>query len=227
MVVQLFTSYKCPQENEPIVKNILQKWKDKNPTFEILYFSDVDVKDFFQKEYPEYYTIYTQMRNGVAIADLFRICYIQRFGGYWFDLDLEPISFDIHHTKMGQPNVHLFDAGWGNISYMFIGGKPNQHVFQEVIERVINNIQKHIVNKTDHVVNITGPKNIQDILLPKMNLISKNYNFMGEEEPKIYLKDTKYEFTYQKVNFNTTKTVEYVQLLEKYKQKKYTLYNFL
>ena len=78
----------------------------------------------------------------------------------------------------------------------------------------------------DHVVNITGPKNIQDILLPKMNLISKNYNFMGEE-PKIYLKDTKYEFTYQKVNFNTTKTVEYVQLLEKYKQKKYTLYNFL
>ena len=76
-------------------------------------------------------------------------------------------------------------------------------------------------------MNITGPKNIQDILLPKMNLISKNHNFIGQEEPKIYLKDTKYEFTYQKVNFNTTKTVDYVQLLEKYKQKKYTLYDFL
>lgn len=101
-----------------------------------MYFSDDDVKDFFQKEYPEYYEIYAQMRNGVAIADSFRICYIQ-------------------------------------------------------------------------------------------HLISKNHNFIGQEKPKIYLKDTKYEFTYQKVNFNTTKPVEYVKLLEKYKQKKYTLYDFL
>lgn len=37
-----------------------------------------------------YYNTYKKMRNGVAIADLFRICYIHKFGGYWFDIYIEP-----------------------------------------------------------------------------------------------------------------------------------------
>ena len=97
---------------------------------------------------------------------------------YWFDLDLEPISFDIHHTKMGQPNVHLFDAGWGNISYMFIGGKPNQHVFQEVIERVINNIQKHIVNK----------KQIKENKVWIKKDFSRNLIFVWRSSPRLSIK---------------------------------------
>ena len=69
----------------------------------------------FLKDTP-YYKIYKKMKNGVAIADFFRICYINKYGGFWFDLDIEP--FQVNITK--EHNIQLFDCGYGNISYMFI-----------------------------------------------------------------------------------------------------------
>ena len=80
---KLFTSYLC-NENDVILQEILDEWKSLNPEYEVLYFSDSDVEEFF-KDTPQYET-YSKMRNGVAIADFFRICYINKFGGYWFDL---------------------------------------------------------------------------------------------------------------------------------------------
>ena len=54
------------------------------------------------------------MKNGVAKADFFRICYIQTFGGYWFDLghDLLP---DSKYKKYSYPsncsiNVSIFSC---------------------------------------------------------------------------------------------------------------------
>ena len=44
--------------------------------------------------------IYKKLRNGVAKADFFRICYINTYGGYWFDIDLEPINITNLHEKV-------------------------------------------------------------------------------------------------------------------------------
>ena len=43
----LFTSYKCDQ-SEPIIQMIIERWKLLNPDFNIRYFSDKDVYDFFK-----------------------------------------------------------------------------------------------------------------------------------------------------------------------------------
>ena len=72
----IFTSYKC-NGDEPIIQNILGKWKTLNPSLNVLYFSDNDVDIFFKET--EYYDIYKKMKNGVAIADFFRICYINKY----------------------------------------------------------------------------------------------------------------------------------------------------
>ena len=56
-------------------------------------------------------------------------------GGYWFDIDLEPTAINIPCKG----NIHLFDAGFKNISYMVIGGKSKQKLFDKVIERVEKN----------------------------------------------------------------------------------------
>ena len=42
----LFTSYLC-NKDEPIISEILQSWQEKNPDFEIKYFSDNDIDIFF------------------------------------------------------------------------------------------------------------------------------------------------------------------------------------
>jgi len=48
----------------------------------------------------------------------FRLSYINKYGGFWFDIDLNPFKINISPDN----NIHLFDCGFGNVSYMFIGG---------------------------------------------------------------------------------------------------------
>ena len=70
---KLFTSYLC-DENDVILQEILNEWKVLNPEYEVLYFSDSDVEEFF-KDTPQYET-YSKMKNGVAIADFLSLIHI-------------------------------------------------------------------------------------------------------------------------------------------------------
>ena len=218
---RLFTSYLC-DESEEIIQAILQQWKAKNPGFEIRYFSDEDILSFFKNHTP-YYKLVLQMKNGVAKADFFRICYIQTFGGYWFDLDLEPRTVDI--PTFG--SIHLFDCGFQNISYMFIGGSPQQPLFEDIVTKVSENIKNQLHTKTKHVMDITGPRIIQSILFSKMNIKNKDGCFTGYDIPRLYLSNTRYEFLYQKQLFKSHKTNVYQVLQSKYKKKAYQQYDFI
>ena len=62
----LFTSFKLDKNNH-IIKSILKEWKILNPDFNVIYFSDEDIDDFFKNT--EYYDIFKKMKNGVAKAD--------------------------------------------------------------------------------------------------------------------------------------------------------------
>jgi mannosyltransferase OCH1-like enzyme len=208
----LFSSYTC-HGSEPMVQSILNKWKELNPTFEVKYFSDEDVKHFFEKS--DFYSVYNGMVNGVAIADFFRICYIYKYGGYWFDLDLVPTKIEDKIPIEG--NVHLFDVGYGNISYMFIGGASGQVLFKNLIENVSLNIITQKKKKTKSVIDITGPRVIQNMICKKIGIINKDGNLKGTSEAEIILKDTEFEFAYKLVNLKNEKLDTYVKLHKKYK----------
>ena len=197
------------------------KWKLLNPSINVLYFSDDDVDIFFKET--DYYDIYKKMKNGVAIADFFRICYINKYGGYWFDLDITPIKLNLPT----EGKIHLFDAGYNNISYMFIGGSPNQLLFNEVINIVINNIEKNIIKKHSHVMDITGPRVIQNIIFNKLNILNKDGCLVGTNIPKKYLINTDYEFIYSKIELLETKTNEYKILQKKHNKLNYQHYDYI
>ena len=163
------------------------------------------------------------MRNGVAIADLFRICYIHKFGGYWFDIDIEP-------TKLILPtsgHIHLFDVGYENISYMLIGGAPNQTLFSTVIETVIRNINNNIPRKTQHIMDITGPRIIQNIICEKLKIKNEDGCMKGTLESQLYLPQSTFQFIYTKINILNTKTEIYKRLQQKYNKKQYQTYNYI
>ncbi len=219
----LFTSYLC-DISEPIIESIINKWQTLNPEFKVLYFSDDDI-DIFFTNHPKN-EIYKKLHNGVAKADFFRICYINTYGGYWFDIDLEPIHVDV--PRKG--NIHLFDAGYGNVSYMFIGGNIKQKLFDEVIEEVSNRILDNYdkpENEVQHVLNVTGPRIIQYILQNKLERPMVNGSFIGLNESITYLENTDYEFEYQKIQFETYKTEIYKELQLKYNKKNYYEYRFI
>lgn len=216
----LFTSYKNNKNNK-IIKSILMEWKKLNPLYSILYFSDKDVDNFFSKTI--HYDTFKKMRNGVAIADFFRICYINKFGGYWFDIDLEPTKINIPNYG----NIHLFDIGYKNISYMFIGGKPNQMLFTRIIRRVKKNILDNVKTKKKHIMEITGPRIIQNIICNQLNITNVDGCLPGTYEPKIYLENSMYEFVYTKIDIGVKKTDKYKKLQEMNNKKNYSHYNYI
>jgi len=216
----LFTSYKV-EKSDITIQSILLDWKKLNPTYEILYFSDKTVDIFFSST--PYYNTFKQMRNGVAIADFFRICYINKYGGYWFDIDIEPITLNLSTYN----NIDLFDMGYKNISYMFIGGKPNQKLFDEVIQKVNENILNNIKCKKTHVLEITGPRIIQNIICRKLNIKNNDGCLPSSYKPTTYLQNTGYEFVYTKLNCKEIKTARYIQLQENNNQKPYQAYNYI
>lgn len=163
------------------------------------------------------------MKNGVAIADFFRINYINKYGGYWFDIDIEPITIQIPSSG----KVHLFDCGFKNISYMFIGGSPNQKIFTETIQKVVENIKENLVNKKKYVLDITGQRIIQQIICNKLNIQNKDGCLVGTYTPVTYLKQTEYEFMYTLLPLSNTKTNDYRLLQSKYKKKPYQHYNYI
>tara|TARA_B110000908_G_C10213525_1_gene431533 strand:- start:981 stop:1643 length:663 start_codon:yes stop_codon:yes gene_type:complete len=215
----LFTSYMCDIKDN-IIQIILHEWRKKNPTFKIIYFSDNDIQLFF-KDTP-YEKTYKKLKNGVAIADFFRICYIYTHGGYWFDIDLEPFSVNIPEKG----NIHLFDCGYKNISYMFIGGIKNK-LFEDVIKEVTIRINKNVKHKTQHIMDITGPRIIQDIVFKKLKIINKDGNFPGHTVSQTHLEHTDYEFEYLLQNIKNTKTQIYKILQNKYKKLPYQYYNYI
>jgi len=215
----LFTSYKCTKD-DPIVQNIIAKWKQLNPDFDILYFSDEDVKNFFKTT--PYFETSKKLKNGVALADFFRICYIYEKGGYWFDIDLEPISLNMPNKG----KAHLFDCGFKNISYMLIGGTKNK-LFKTVIDEVSKRIDKNYIKKKRCLMEITGPRVIQEIVFKILNIIMKDGNFPGTRDSKTYLENTDFEFEYMTQPIKQTKMPIYQTLQIKYKKHHYSAYNYI
>ena len=216
----LFTSYCCSRE-DIYIDSILKKWKKLNNDFEIRYFSDKDLDIFFEKKY-KYLETFKKLNNGVAKADFFRLVFICEYGGYWFDLDLEP--FKVVTPKKG--SAHFFDMGFKNISYMFIGGSPNK-LFNLTLKKVCKNIDKNYPNKLDNIVDITGPRVIQEILSKKLQFSLDNNRFKGTIQSKTFLENSEFEFEYMCQRNFSLKTDLYNKLQKKYKKKNYTEYNHI
>ena len=114
---------------------------------------------------------------------------------------------------------------------MFIGGKPNQKLFNDVIIKVNKNILDNIKHKKEHVMKITGPQIIQNIICNKLNISNKNGCLTGNNNPKLYLQNTDYEFIYKRSNiadaFPHHKTLRYRKLQNKYRRFPYQYYNYI
>lgn len=121
-----------------VVKN-LQKL---NPGHEIVLFEDSSARKFIKDNYSSKHTEwYTNQREPCFKADFFRYCYLYKLGGYYFDIDVEPLvpvqSYINYKTTLfsNLSNIHdrnnrthsicqalLFSTPGNDIIYRAIGG---------------------------------------------------------------------------------------------------------
>lgn len=83
-----------------IPRTVVQSWKSRDtvpervfgdvkrfaPGYEHVFLDDEDCMSFMQTYYPSLVAVYTRLESSAHKADLFRYCYLFRFGGVWLDI---------------------------------------------------------------------------------------------------------------------------------------------
>jgi hypothetical protein len=105
-----------------------RSWRDKNPGWTYRLWTDQDLRQFMQAEFPDLLPIYDAYPNGVQRADLGRYCLLYRLGGIYADIDtvclssLEPIADDDRVVLCEEPSEHAEPARDRNISRFYFNG---------------------------------------------------------------------------------------------------------
>ena len=125
-------------KNKKIPKYIIEKWEKLNPEFNINFFDDEKIIEFLNKEYDyTYSSFFKKIKFGRYKADFFRYCYLYKYGGYYFDIDIEPL----------EPIKNIFN----NSSLTTVLSTINNNIFQAVLIVGKNNpIIKKCINDMFH-----------------------------------------------------------------------------
>lgn len=70
-------------------KGMPQTFQKLNPDFEIIRYSNDAQEEFVKNEIPEFYNTFLQLPMKINKSDFFRLCAIYKYGGFYFDLDVE------------------------------------------------------------------------------------------------------------------------------------------
>lgn len=81
---------KSPKKIPVFELDYMKRFKTLNPSFQHMFFEDDDVDTFFKQNYPEYYSTYQQLPAFIQKLDFFRYLVIYHYGGFYFDMDVEP-----------------------------------------------------------------------------------------------------------------------------------------
>jgi mannosyltransferase OCH1-like enzyme len=69
----------------------MEMMRKMNPSFQHMFFDGNDVAKFFETNYPEYYTVYNNLPIFIQKLDFFRYLAIYHYGGFYFDVDIQPL----------------------------------------------------------------------------------------------------------------------------------------
>jgi len=68
-----------------------REWQTLHPGYEYRLWTDEDNAAFVEREFPEHVPLYRSFTREIFRADLVRYLYLQKFGGIYVDLDVEPL----------------------------------------------------------------------------------------------------------------------------------------
>jgi mannosyltransferase OCH1-like enzyme len=184
-----------------IPKNQVQymnKFRKLNPSFEHLFFNGDDIAEFFKSNYTEYYNVYKRLPYFIQTLDFFRYLAIYHYGGFYFDMDVEPYK-PLDETILNHSAVFPVDEYASSVdcqnprmkSYCLVGqnfllgqyafGSSAKHPFMKfLVDKIAENLEKYIqiaekVDKNDKnamhyfVYKTTGPDFVTDCYVQYKN----------------------------------------------------------
>jgi mannosyltransferase OCH1-like enzyme len=151
---------------EKMQKNI-EKLKSDNPEFEFFLYDDNDCINFIKENFDnEVLWAFNKLVPGAYKADLWRLCILYKYGGYYLDIKENCLNgfklielSENEHFVLDRPPDHILNA--------LIVCKPNNLFLLKCIEEIINNIKN----------NYYGPGCLWPTGPGLLGNVAKKYNF--------------------------------------------------
>ena len=173
-----------------VVASHVDTLKKLNPSWKYKLWTDAEADTFIKKYYSEYYQTYNEYRYDILRADFLRYCVVEKFGGFYVDLDFEfykPLDSILSQNK----NAYFFKEpesirnafNTDLVCNFLFGAEKNNIVLQRTIKQIksklyfkIENLNENKMNKNLLVLYSTGP-----LLLTKVfKTVKENNYFIGE-----------------------------------------------
>lgn len=132
--------------SQPPIKTLfcIESWKDLNPGFDHILWSDEDIRTFVDRYYPEYLSRIENFQLGIIKADFFRLLALYHFGGIYVDIDFEClVPFEkwncIKKDKINaayEPFSHGFihPSFKQKLCNAFFASPPGMHAYKHLID---------------------------------------------------------------------------------------------
>jgi hypothetical protein len=109
--------------------HVIDKWRQLNIDYNIKFFTDIDIHNFLDKEYGAEYTLFFKnIPFGRYKADFFRLCYLYKYGGFYVDIDIEPVR-----------SIDSIIDNYTSITFLSVLSLMPGHIFQAVLFSTPNN----------------------------------------------------------------------------------------
>lgn len=118
-----------------------------HPDFEYRFYTDKDMYEFIEKDFPDYYENFMKLPRKIMQVDMFRYFLMYKYGGLYLDMDyLMFKKYDLLDYKIVIPSNRVNEEGYitcvGNCFFASIPG----HDFWKKIIDTINIIDRTIEN---------------------------------------------------------------------------------
>ena len=187
----ILQTHKNENFTNKLALNSIQTYIDFNPSYEYIFYDDIECREFIKKNFDnEYLYYYDLIYPGAFKADFFRYCYLYINGGFYFDCksilltSLDDLIDENDELILCQDYHKL---GLYNAVMMSI---PKNELFMNLINKIIykiknfNEIYKPHINKNygklDNILSLTGPNLLYEEF-QNMNLNYKKHILMKHD----------------------------------------------
>jgi len=182
----IFQTWEVSEEKIGIeMRNLINTWKEKNPTYKYLLYDAKDRQNFIKNNFSKkIYDVYCRILPGAYKADLWRYCVLYINGGVYIDVDTICIGNLDDFLHKGIDFICPIDfnrnvmEGTHNLSNGFIASVPKSKILKYCIDIIIYQIDNNII--PDSKLNFRGPGVLGRAMNTYLNLPEYN-SFIGKE----------------------------------------------
>ena len=145
--------------------SLVNKLQELHTEYDYKFFTDADIIDFFEKNYPHFLNTFNSFEENIQKFDFFRYVAVYHYGGFYFDLDMDfkqnlddlcqyDCVFPIEISKL--PETHL-KAGFQIGQYAFGASKGNDFLWS-IITNIVDKKNRELkMHRQLKVYFTTGP----------------------------------------------------------------------